>query len=179
MIRNEASGVQIADLIEERAAVAPRAVAGPKLDSEAQQQWLDFVERFVAQMRFDDPGQPSPRHGGTNWMRVPLPGPAALTLWRSKPQGVVGAFASFKGSDALDLYQMLLADREVIDHEFIDNDLLPPLWKQEAGEASVALEWPSPWPWSDKEEERQMDLMGRAANQLVNSLRPRILMRAS
>jgi len=179
VIRNEASGIQIADLVDEREAVAPRAIAGPKLDSVTQQQWRDFVERFTAQVRFDDPGQPPPRHGGTNWMRVPLPGPAALTLWRSKPQGVVGAFASFKGNEALELYQKLQADHEAIDKEFADNDLPAPLWKSEASEASLALEWPSPWPWTPAEEERQMNLMSRAANQFVNSLRPRILMRAS
>lgn len=179
VIRNEATGVQISDLVEEREAVAPRAAAGPRIDSEAQQQWRDFVERFVAQMRFDDPGQPPPRHGGINWMRVPLPGPASLTLWRSKPQGVVGAFASFRGSDALDLYQALLADRDALDREFIDNGLPAPAWKQDGSEASVAIEWPSPWPWSDSEEQRQMELLGQAANQFVNGLRPRLAKRGS
>jgi hypothetical protein len=34
--------------------------------------------------------------------------------------------------------------------------------------------WPSAWPWDEAEEDRQTELMAKAANRFVNSLRPRI-----
>jgi hypothetical protein len=174
VIRNEASAVEIVGLAAERAAVAPREAGGSRISPEAQQQWRDFVERFIAQLRFDDPGQPPPRAGGLNWMRLPLPGPANLTLWRSKPQGVVGAFVRYTGSEGIALYERLLADREAIDTEFVDDGLPAPDWAQDGDDGSIALAWPSPPPWSAAEEARQMLLLGQAANRFVNSLRPRL-----
>src|SRR3546814_9960224 len=61
-------------------------------------------------------------------MRVPLPPPGSLTLWRSRPQEVVGAFVRLTGSDGLVAYEMLVEDREAIDREFVDAGLPAPVW---------------------------------------------------
>lgn len=83
VIRNEAPGT----LIEEvRESTAARPAKPP---SEFQQSWRKFVERFIASARFDDPGQPPPRAGGLGWMRVPLPGPSPLVLWRGSRAGEI------------------------------------------------------------------------------------------
>jgi hypothetical protein len=129
VIRNEADGIVVADAQEESAGLSPRRTGGARIDSEAQQQWRDFVERFVARLKLDDPGQPPPRHAGLNWMRLPLPGPVHVTLWRSKPQGVVGAFAGFRGSEGALFYERLLADRDAIDREFDVDGVPAPEWQ--------------------------------------------------
>jgi hypothetical protein len=42
-----------------------------------------FWQRFIDTVRFDHPDQPPPRHGGNNWVRIPLPPPARwLTAFR-------------------------------------------------------------------------------------------------
>jgi len=169
VIRNEASDVRI-DEPDEVAPMTPGASRDPSL---AQQQWRAFAERFIAGMHFDDPGQSPPRVGGVNWMRVALPGTSSVTLWRSK-NGVVGAFAKWRASDGLALYDGLAADREAIDREFVDAGLPLPERTKRDGEASISLEWASPWPWDEGEETRQVALLSSAANQFVNSLRPRL-----
>jgi hypothetical protein len=174
VIRNEAEGIVIAEAQEETAELAPSRTGGVRIDGEAQQQWRDFVERFLARLKLDDPGQSPPRAAGLNWMRLPLPGPVHVTLWRSKPDGVVGAFASFRGSEGALVYGRLIADREAIDRELSEDGLPTPEWKQERDTASIAVSWPSAWPWSEAEENRQMELMAKAANRFVNSLRPRL-----
>jgi hypothetical protein len=103
-----------------------------------------------------------------------LPGPVHVTLWRSKPQGVVGAFAGFRGSEGALFYERLLADRDAIDREFDVDGVPAPEWQQDRDGASIGVTWPSAWPWDEAEEDRQMELMAKAANRFVNSLRPRI-----
>lgn len=175
IIRNEARGVEVVSAVdEERAPVNPRQAAGPKVTTEAQQQWRDFVERFVANTRFDDPGQAPARAGGLNWMRVPLPAPSSLTLWRSAPNNVVGAFARFTGSEGLAVYERLLSDQAEIDREFAEAGLPVPAWEAKDDTATIAVSWPSPAPWSPGEEDRQIELLGAAANRFVNSLRSRL-----
>jgi len=49
-----------------------------------------------------------------------------------------------------------------------------PEWTRSDGEASISLEWASSWPWDEGEETRQVALLSSAANQFVNSLRPRL-----
>jgi hypothetical protein len=172
IIRNEAADVRIA-MPEE---IEPPSATGSGEVRPAMQQWRAFAERFLADMRFDDPAQPAPRIGGVNWMSAPLPGKSSVTLWRSK-DGVVGAFARGRNSEGLADFDSLAADRPAIDQEFAEAGLLPPEWTSDEGKASIALEWPSPLPWDEAEEARQMVLFSAAANQFVNSLRPRLARR--
>ena len=97
VIRNEAGPLIIADLRDEPAGPSPRETGGHRIDPAFQRQWRDFAERFIATVVFDDPAQPPSRVGGLGWIRVPLPGPSHLTLWRAKADGVVGGFVRYKG----------------------------------------------------------------------------------
>ncbi|API59331.1 hypothetical protein BSL82_08420 [Tardibacter chloracetimidivorans] len=171
VIRNEAGSLVIDDLRPESTGPGPRET---RIDPEAQQQWRAFAERFIAGLQFDDPGQPPPRIGGFGWMRVPLPPPAALTLWRSRPQELAGAFVRLSGSDGLSVHDRLAADREAIDAEFVAAGLAAPVWERGETEAALRLSWPAPWPWDPAAEDAQADRLGRAANRFVNSLAPRL-----
>jgi hypothetical protein len=42
-----------------------------------------FWDRLIGSIRFAHPDQPAPRHGGNNWVKVALPEPCALTLYRT------------------------------------------------------------------------------------------------
>ena len=179
VIRNEAGPLIITDLRDEPAGPSPRDTGGRKIDPGFQQQWRDFAERFIASVEFDDPAQPPPRVGGLGWMRVSLPGPSHLTLWRAKAQGVVGAFVRYKGSEGAPLYEDLLADRDAIDREFVEAGLPAPEGLRDQDGGSIMVSWPSSWPWDDAEEERQIALLGQAANRFVNSLRPRLERRSN
>jgi hypothetical protein len=63
----------------------------------------------------------------------------------------------------------------MIDREFDEAGLPAPTWKQNEEGASISLVWPSPLPWDGAAEERQLKELSAAANQMVNSLRPRLL----
>ena len=172
VIRNEAPGTLVS---YDTPAAAPAGATAPNpATSELAQQWRAFAERLKA-MAFDDPGQPPPRNGGMGWMRVPLPGPAHLTLWRSVPQRVVGTFLKFSGAEGLAAYELLLAEREAIDAEFIDAGLAAPEWKQSSADSMISLEQLAPAPWDAEAETTQAAWLTKAANRFVNSLRPRLL----
>lgn len=173
VIRNETTNTVI-ELIADTSGTQPPAGG---TTTETSVRWQIFTERFIAQLQLDDPSQPPPRSGGLNWIKLPLPGPAHLTLWRGKSDGVVGAFVTYKGSEGLAIFEDLLAERATIDQEFAEGGLPLPEWKTEGAERSITLSWPSPAPWSDEEEERQRSLLSAAANQFVTSLRARLLQR--
>jgi hypothetical protein len=175
VIRNEAVGVTIEDIADVTPVAPVRRAASGTVDRAGQNAWRDFFERFVSSIRFDDPGQPAPKYGGLGWMRVPLPGPSHLTLWRGKDEGMVGAFVTYRGSEGAALYERLLAEREAVDTEFIEAGLPAPDWAQKPDGSSITLRWPSPAPWSEEEEARQSELLTAAARQFVNSLRQRPL----
>ena len=99
---------------------------------------------------------------------------SGMTLWRSKGEGMVGAFITWRGGDGLALYEQLSEDREAIDREFAEAGLAPPEWTSSGSEASITLRWSSRWPWDEAEEARQRTLLSQATNQFVNSLRPRL-----
>lgn len=57
-----------------------------------------FWQRYIDIAVFDRPDQPAPRHGGDNWVGLPLPGDASLTANRSVGNGHIGFFLSGKGA---------------------------------------------------------------------------------
>lgn len=169
VIRSEVPGVAI-DLTEESAIGVTQPVRPP---SDVGVRWRGFVERFVAETRFDDPGQPRPRSGGTGWIRVPLPLGLYINVYRSSGTGRIGAEVKFTGAEAGGAFAELIADATAIDREFIDGGLEPLTWHD--GEvATLSLTYPSPAPWDEAHEIVQRAWMARAANQFVNSLRPRL-----
>ncbi|MBC2667473.1 hypothetical protein H7F51_18295 [Novosphingobium flavum] len=172
VIRNEAS-VVIADLRDEPVAPAGEG-RGRKLDSGLQEAWRGFAEHFLAGMVFDDPSQPPPRIGGLGWMKAPLPRGHWLTLYRASGSGRIGAYINLPGSEGLAAFERLAADRALIDEELAEAGLPAPAWERTDKGATITLAWPSPLPWDEGAEMRQRDLLRRAANQLVNSFRPRL-----
>ncbi len=166
VIRNEVPGLTI-ETIE---TPAPSQGAAP---SRTAQTWRAFVDRFVEETIFDDPGQPSPRSGGNGWIKVGLPGPLYINLYRSSSNGTVGAQIRFVGSEGGIGWADCFADREAIGGEFAAAGLTAPTWDE--GEVPmVSLTTPSSIPWREDEETRQRLWMSRVANQFVNSFRPRL-----
>ena len=173
VIRNEAA-VIIEDLREEAAASPEREATGRKLDPAMQRQWRGFAEKFTAEARFDDPSQPPPRIGGLGWMRMQLPGGHWITLWRRIGNADAGATAILAGSDGHAAFEALAEERGIIDEEFADAGLPAPDWERKDRNSSISLSWPAPQPWDEAAEEVQRARLLAAANQLANSLRPRL-----
>lgn len=42
-----------------------------------------FFEALISDIRFDHPDQPKPRHGGNNWIKLPLPASSSASLYRT------------------------------------------------------------------------------------------------
>lgn len=133
-----------------------------------------FVDRFIADTSFDDPGQPAPRPGGNGWIRIPLPNGLYINAWRSLATGRMGTQVRFSGAEQRSLFDALLADRDAIDSEFQTQGLEAPDWEEEGDIALINLVTPAPQPWTEDGEAEQRVWLGRRANQLVNSLRPRL-----
>ena len=174
VIRSEVPGVVI-DAVEQSAAPSRASVTGgvTRSPSEAAQQFRIFLDRFITETSFDDPGQPPPRYGGTNWIKVPLPGSLYVNVYRSAGTGQIGGEVRFPNGEAREAYEMLASERLEIDAEFTAAGLAAPNWSD--GEVPHgAVKTASPAPWDDAEERRQREWMARVANQFVNSLRPRL-----
>jgi hypothetical protein len=167
VIRMEVPGMVLDTTADDHAASASREI------SDAEVAWRSFADAFVAQVRFDDPAQPSPRRGGNGWMRVPLPGDFYINLYRSKNQQRIGAQARFSTAEGEGAYTELLADKADIDREFANAGLPTPEWIE--GEVpELLLRLPSALPWNEVCEQEQRNWFALVANQLVNSLRPRL-----
>jgi len=167
VIRSEVPGLVIDTLVEPQ-----RAAGGARLPTDAGLAWRSFVERFVAEARFDDPGQPLPRSGGLGWIKVPLPEGFYINLYRSQSEQTIGAQVRFTGVEGQNIYAELVADREAIDREFVDAGLVVTDWT-DGDVPALSIKHASPLPWDAREDE-QRAWLARVANQLVNSLRPRL-----
>ena len=169
VIRSEVPGVSI-DAVDARP--APRMGGGAAEPSESSRSWQAFVDQFVASTVFDDPAQPQARRGGNGWIRVPLPGGLYVNLYRSGSQQRCGAHIRFADVDMAAL-EVCLADREAIDAEFVAAGLPAPEWTG-SEVPGVTLATASAIPWTSEEQDRMLRWMGIAANQFVNSFRPRL-----
>lgn len=168
VIRSEVPGVTLA------AAEAPAAATqGGLSTSSTAQAWRDFVERFAAEARFDDPGQPAPRSGGNGWIRLPLPGGLYVNCYRSSSSGTIGASVRFAGEGSSAAWANCVGDRTAIDAELAAAGLEPAEWLEDEA-PSITVRHPSPAPWNDQEQERQLRWLVLAGNQFVNSLRSRL-----
>ncbi len=170
VIRSEVAGV-IIDAVETRpvARIAGGAIGEPSDSSRA---WQMFVDRIVADTVFDDPAQPPPRRGGNGWIRVPLPGGLYVNLYRSSGQQRCGAHIRFADVDSA-AWGRCYEDRAAIDAEFTAAGLPAPEWS-EIEVPGVTLATASAMPWDSAEQDRMLRWMGVAANQFVNSFRPRL-----
>jgi hypothetical protein len=75
-----------------------------------------FWDRLIASIRFSHPDQAPPRHGGRNWVRVPLPDlPLRMTLYRMADK--VGAFVTFTGDARDEDLERFESDRVALECE--------------------------------------------------------------
>lgn len=173
VIRSEVPGIAIdTEASLNAAASSPRERAAGGSESHAA--WRAFLDAFLAEASFDDPAQMPPRYGGNNWMRLPFPGPADPRLYRSGGTARIGAFLRYADAEGLGLYAGLAEDREAIAAEFEAAGLPAPVWQEEPGSATISVTTAAPQPWDAAVEAAQRQWLARAANQFVNSLRPRI-----
>lgn len=170
VIRNEVSGTTI-DAVD--GDPAPTSRARPDVAA-SHASWRDFVARFNEETGFDDPAQMPARHGGLNWMRLPMPGPVGLTLYRSGQSGKIGAFLRYRDAEGHTLYEELLAQRNAIDSEFAAAGFPVPDWTVDGEERIIAVVTSSPAPWDEAAALTQRQWLGSAANQFVNIVAPRI-----
>lgn len=171
VIRSDVPGI-VVDTVDDSAAPSGRQRSELSANRAS---WRAFFDRFIEEVSFDDPAQMPPRHGGPNWVRLPMPGPVHLTLYRTTGSGKIGAFLRYTDSEGFTLFDDLLAQREAIDSEFVAAGLPALTWNEEGEEKSViVLTSPSPLPWDEAREGEQRAWLARAANQFVNSIAPRI-----
>jgi len=162
VIRSDVPGISV-DMLVEAPPAQVRSTPGSAV-AENQAAWRVFFDRFVADIRFDDPAQMPPRYGSLNWMRVPLPGPAPLSLYRSKSNGgKLGAYLEYKTVEGFRVFDELLTDRDAIDAEFIAAGFTALNWNDDNDSHAVNIRQPSPLPWDEARDAEQRDWLGRVA----------------
>ena len=63
-----------------------------------------FWQSVIDGIKFDDTAQPAPRHGGNNWIRIPMPFPAKWISAFRDTKGKAGFFLSLDGEFGMSLY---------------------------------------------------------------------------
>ena len=170
VIRSEIPGLVIGITSASSSVIVGAGNGGP---SEASAAWRQFADRLIADMRFDDPGQSPARNGGNGWVRVPLPGGVYVNVYRSASEGGTGAQVRFPGAESAAAFAMLREDADAIAAEFNSDGLPAPSW-DDGDVCSLNITMPSAKPWDAPAEVVQRAWMAKAANQFVNSLRPRL-----
>jgi hypothetical protein len=126
----------------------------------------EFWQRFIDLKPFDHPDQPSPRHGGNNWVTVPLPGGARLTGFRT--HDTIGFFLPERFEEA---YATLALEEDEIRAE-ID---MPGLRFHRQGRpdlrTTLAIDHDLA---SLPTEEAQLAWLQEAGNRFINAIRPRL-----
>jgi hypothetical protein len=128
-----------------------------------------FWQTFIDTVEFDHPDQPLPRHGGDNWVRIPLPAPmASITAYRNSKE--VGFFRNMKDEETLRLFRYLAAQADAARAE---TDLELEFRQVPNGKpATISVKYPI----ADlPTEEQQLEWLRGAANRLVTFLRPAIV----
>ena len=75
-----------------------------------------FWQAFIDSVEFDHPDQPAPRHGGNNWVRIPLPEPVkSITAFRTKDK--TGLFMTLSGETGFSFYEWLAGQAEAARQE--------------------------------------------------------------
>lgn len=129
-----------------------------------------FWQRFIDTVQFEHPEQAPARHGGDNWVRIPLPPPARwLTAYRL---GVdrAGLFATFTDETGRVALDGLATQLESLRLE-TGLDVLVEIEREQPFKGSLAVRL---WDQGDVSEEAILAWLRGAANRLVNALRPRL-----
>jgi hypothetical protein len=128
-----------------------------------------FWQRFIDEVSFDHPDQPPARHGGNNWVRIPLPAPVGwLTVYRSASE--LGLFVRLSGEDGAALHAGLAEALPAIDAES-GLALTATVGRAEPFEGTIGAVWARA---EFAGETAELALLKAAANRLVTALRPRI-----
>lgn len=125
-----------------------------------------FWDAFIRSVRFDHPDQPSPTHGGNNWVRIKLPPPGRwITGYRYQDR--IGL--SFVQDESVDLNSLLDEADQLREETGLDIlDISP--GKQD-GVVSIGISQPV---MDVGDEPAQIEWLSDMSNRLVNSLRPRL-----
>jgi hypothetical protein len=127
-----------------------------------------FWQRFIDGARFDHPDQPQPRHGGNNWVKIPMPSPGRwITVYRYKDQ--IGF--SIVAEDAEEVVRALAVEADLIRQETGLPDLRFHRFGAPSVEDTVGLNRSQD---NFASEEAQIAWCIDVANRLVSALRPRL-----
>jgi hypothetical protein len=136
-----------------------------------------FWERFLRELRLDDPSQPPPRRRGFGWIRYDLGTVEAwITAYRARSSDLVGTYADFRGEAGARLYAALEAERPDID---VALRAASPDGELEWGETLPNSKWIAmrlrvPGSWTAEDDTRHATWLAGVGNAFVNVLRPRI-----
>lgn len=126
-----------------------------------------FWQRFIDEVEFDHPDQPIPRHGGVNWVKIPLPGRCRFTAFRTNDD--IGFF--IPTSDTSGAYANLSQDEDAIREEVG----IPGLRFHRINEPEARDTIGIDRRLSDFETEQdQLNWLKDTGNRLVNAIRPRL-----
>jgi hypothetical protein len=129
-----------------------------------------FWQAFIDGMQFSHPDQPPPRHGGNNWVRIPLPPPARwLTVYRMSNVQQAGLWL-LPGEGAAALFAALDSDLDAIRAE-TGLDALRTRETPEAPPTMLAVRAP---PEAFASDAALSAWLADAADRLVTALRPRL-----
>lgn len=131
-----------------------------------------FWQRFIERAQFDHPDQLPPRHGGDNWVRIPLPEPIDwLTGFRSTgAKGEVGLFLTFRDEGGQTLFDEFNNDIAGLRAES-GLDLIVRLKSSAPFYAEIGVFKLRSTFLGD---EQQLDWLCDAANRFVSLMRPRL-----
>lgn len=131
-----------------------------------------FWQRFIDQVQFDHADQLPARHGGDNWVRIPLSKPLGwITGFRSTgAKAEVGLFLTFKDEDGQVLFDEFDADIAVLRSES-GLDLVARLKSATPFYAELGV-FRSRSTFAD--EEQQLEWLCDTANRFVSLIRPRL-----
>lgn len=131
-----------------------------------------FWQRFTDQVQFDHADQLPPRHGGDNWVRIPLPKPIGwITGFRSTgARAEVGLFLTFTDEDGQALFDEFHNDIAELCGES-GLDLVARLKSATPYYAELGV-FRSRSDFAD--DKQQLDWLCDAANRFVSLIRPRL-----
>lgn len=159
-LRIEDEGDSLADSSEQ---VVDPEQAAQRLSNRA------FWQRFIDGVQFDHPDQFAPRHGGNNWVRIPLPEPVkSMTAYRGKDK--IGFLIALSGDRGFPFYEWLEAQATAISRDNgVDLQFEPGPAGSNKGQVNVAIP-----KVALADEAAQQRWLRDTANKLVTLLRPMI-----
>jgi hypothetical protein len=134
-----------------------------------------FWQKFIEQLRLDDPSQTPPRRGfGRVYLDLGVDY-GWMTAYSVRSQNRIGATAVFKGEAGLRCYTALETERADIDAELVaavPNAVVA--WNQRNDQSWLDLHRILSGSWTPAQDEENLPWLLDATNAIVNSIRPRV-----